>query len=250
MIPYNMNLDFILENDLNIVYHLNDIAKKYVLTIENKTFLNIMKKFYKEFGTTTQTDSYKEHFLDEYFLDKNISEADRMGYNASSYTVGYITYMPYTDTEEKELVGTLSNYLSGFEDIYAVDFKLKAYDSIELLKKDLSNGTIDVAFANFNTNGMNIDTLYTPSLFKEEYVVLSKDKFVVNSIKSLRDKEVSILKDSYINDLVTASGIKYKAYNNTDDLIRNVSSDTVLVIDKDTYEYYRARKLNDFNELY
>lgn len=173
-----------------------------------------------------------------------------MGYNASSYTVGYITYMPYTDTEEKELVGTLSNYLSGFEDIYAVDFKLKAYDSIELLKKDLSNGTIDVAFANFNTNGMNIDTLYTPSLFKEEYVVLSKDKFVVNSIKSLRDKEVSILKDSYINDLVTASGIKYKAYNNTDDLIRNVSSDTVLVIDKDTYEYYRARKLNDFNELY
>ena len=193
---------------------------------------------------------YKEHFLDEYFLDKNISEADRMGYNASSYTVGYITYMPYTDTEEKELVGTLSNYLSGFEDIYAVDFKLKAYDSIELLKKDLSNGTIDVAFANFNTNGMNIDTLYTPSLFKEEYVVLSKDKFVVNSIKSLRDKEVSILKDSYINDLVTASGIKYKAYNNTDDLIRNVSSDTVLVIDKDTYEYYRARKLNDFNELY
>lgn len=250
MIPYNMNLDFILENDLNIVYHLNDIAKKYVLTIENKTFLNIMKKFYKEFGTNMQTDSYKEHFLDEYFLDKNISEADRMGYNASSYTVGYITYMPYTDTEEKELVGTLSNYLSGFEDIYAVDFKLKAYDSIELLKKDLSNGIIDVAFANFNTNGMNIDTLYTPSLFKEEYVVLSKDKFVVNSIKSLRDKEVSILKDSYINDLVTASGIKYKAYNNTDDLIRNVSSDTVLVIDKDTYEYYRARKLNDFNELY
>ncbi len=250
MIPYNMNLDFILENDLNIVYHLNDIAKKYVLTIENKTFLNIMKKFYKEFGATMQTNSYKEHFLDEYFLDKNISEADRMGYNASSYTVGYITYMPYTDTEEKELVGTLSNYLSGFEDIYAVDFKLKAYDSIELLKKDLSNGTIDVAFANFNTNGMNIDTLYTPSLFKEEYVVLSKDKFVVNSIKSLRDKEVSILKDSYVNDLVTASGIKYKAYNNTDDLIRNISSDTVLVIDKDTYEYYRARKLNDFNELY
>ena len=250
MVPYNMNLDFILENDLNIVYHLNDIAKKYVLTIENKTFLNIMKKFYKEFSSQMQTSSYKEHFLDEYFLDKNISEADRMGYNATSYTVGYITYMPFTDTEEKELVGTLSNYLSEFEDIYSVDFKLEAYDSIEELKKDLSNGVIDVAFANFNTNGMNIDTLYTPSLFKEEYVVLSKDKFVVNSIKSLKDKEISILKDSYINDLATSSGIKYKAYNNTDDLIRNVNKDTILVIDKDTYEYYRSKKLSDFNELY
>ena len=240
IVPYNMYMDFILKNDLHILYHLSDISKKYVLTIENKTFLDIMKKYYLGNQKNKQQTSYKTNFLSEFFYDKEITEADRMSYNSSSYNVGYITYMPFTGKEEKDLVGTLSNYLSGFEDIYAVDFKLKAYDSIELLKKDLSNGTIDVAFANFNTNGMNIDTLYTPSLFKEEYVVLSKDKFVVNSIKSLRDKEVSILKDSYINDLVTASGIKYKAYNNTDDLIRNVSSDTVLVIDKDTYEYYRA----------
>ena len=250
IVPYNMYMDFILKNDLHILYHFSDISKKYVLTIENKTFLDIMKKYYLGYQKNKQQTSYKTNLLSEFFYDKEITEADRMSYNSSSYNVGYITYMPFTGKEEKDLVGTLSNYLSGFEDIYAVDFKLKAYDSIELLKKDLSNGTIDVAFANFNTNGMNIDTLYTPSLFKEEYVVLSKDKFVVNSIKSLRDKEVSILKNSYINDLVTASGIKYKAYNNTDDLIRNVSSDTVLVIDKDTYEYYRARKLNDFNELY
>ena len=101
-------------------------------------FFNIMKKFYKEFSSENQTKSYKEHFLDEFFLGKSISEADRMGYNATSYTVGYITYMPFTDTEEKQLVGNLSNYLSGFEDIYAVDFELKAYNSIDELKKDLS----------------------------------------------------------------------------------------------------------------
>lgn len=249
IIPYNMYMDFILKNDLNIIYHLNDIAKQYVLTVENKTFLSIMKKYYKTFSSELQTSSYKEHFLDEFFLNKNISEVDRMSYNASSYTVGYITYMPYTDTEDNELVGILSNYLSGFEDIFDVDFKLISYNSIELLKKDLSNGIIDVAFANFNTSGMNIDTLYTSSLFKEEYVVLSKDTFVVTSIKSLKDKEVSVLKDSYINDLVTLNNIKYKAYNNTDDLIRNVSNDTILVIDKDTYEYYKI-KFNDFNELY
>lgn len=250
IIPYNMYMDFILKNDLNIIYHLTDITKQYVLTIENKTFLNIMKKYYKSFSSELQTSSYKEHFLNEFFLNKGISEVDRMGYNASSYTVGYITYMPYTDTENKLLVGNLSNYLSGFEDTFEVDFKLVSYDSIELLKKDLSSGIIDVAFANFNTSGMNIDTLYTPSLFKEEYVVLSKDTFVVSSIKSLKDREVSVLKDSYINDLVTSSGIKVKTYNNTDDLIRNVNNDTILVIDKDTYDYYKTQKLNNFNELY
>ena len=36
-------MDFILKNDLHILYHLSDISKKYVLTIENKTFLDIMK---------------------------------------------------------------------------------------------------------------------------------------------------------------------------------------------------------------
>ena len=40
-----------------------------------------------------------------------------MSYNSSSYNVGYITYMPFTGKEEKDLVGTLSNYLSGFEDL-------------------------------------------------------------------------------------------------------------------------------------
>jgi len=250
MIPYNMNLDFILENDLNIVYHLNDIAKKYVLTIENKTFLNIMKKFYKEFGTTMQTDSYKEHFLDEYFLDKNISEADRMGYNASSYTVGYITYMPYTDTEEKELVGTLSNYLSGFEDLFDVDLKVKYYNNIEELKKDLSSGELDLAFANFNKNGLNIDTILTTNLFEEKYVVLSTEPFAINSIKGLKDKEVITVKNTYINDYLNTNSIKNTGYNNTDDLLRNIKNKSIVVIDKATYDYYKTRKFSDFKVIY
>lgn len=250
MIPYNMNIDLILENNLNILYHLNDISKKYVLTIENKTLLNIMKKYYKDFSKNKESSSYKEHFLEEFFLDKNITEAEKASYNASSYNVGYIEYMPFTGSENKKLVGNLSNYLVQFEDIYDVDFKLLSYDNIEELKKDLSSGIIDVAFANFNTEGLNIDTIYTPSLFKEEYVVLSKDNFTVSSIKSLREKEVSTLKESYINDLLIANNIKHKDYDSTDQLLRKLSNDDTVVIDRDTYEYYKASKLSDYNELY
>jgi hypothetical protein len=81
--------------------------------------------------------SYKNSFLDEFFLEKNISEVDRMGYNSNSYTVGYITYMPFEDTDNNEFVGTLSNYLSEFEDLFDVDFKLISYDNIADMKKDL-----------------------------------------------------------------------------------------------------------------
>ena len=59
IVPYNMYMDFILKNDLHILYHLSDISKKYVLTIENKTFLDIMKKYYLGYQKNKQQTSYK-----------------------------------------------------------------------------------------------------------------------------------------------------------------------------------------------
>ena len=249
-IPYNLYIDCILKNDLNVIFRLSDLSKKYVLTINNKTFLSIFNKYYLKFEKDNLELSYKNNFLNEFFLDKNISEVDRMGYNSSSYIVGYINYMPFEDTDNNEFVGTLSNYLSEFEDLFDVDFKLISYKNIATLKKDLSNGELDLVFANFNSNGLKIDTIYTSSLFKEEYVVLSKDTFVIDSIKGLRNKNVMTIKDSYIGDMLSSNGISYKAYNNTDDLLRKVNNDSVVVIDRDTYNYYKVRKFSDHKEIY
>lgn len=250
LIPYNMYIDYILENDWNILFHLNDLTKKYVLSIKDKTFLNIMKKYYMKYSIENQVISYRNNFLDEFFLNKNITDVDRNQYNSNPYNVGYITYMPFEGQEEGDFVGTLSNYLSEFEDIYNVDFKLTLYNNVGELKKALSAGELDLAFANFDTSGLNIDTIYTASPFKEEYVILAKDAFVVNSIKSLKNKEVLGIKDSYINNLATSNGIDFKSYNNTDDLLRNIGNNSVLVIDRDTYDYYKTIKFSDYNELY
>ena len=250
IVPYNMYMDFILKNDLHILYHLSDISKKYVLTIENKTFLDIMKKYYLGYQKNKQQTSYKTNFLSEFFYDKEITEADRMSYNSSSYNVGYITYMPFTGKEEKDLVGTLSNYLSGFEDLFDVDLKVKYYNNIEELKKDLSSGELDLAFANFNKNGLNIDTILTTNLFEEKYVVLSTEPFAINSIKGLKDKEVITVKNTYINDYLNINSIKNTGYNNTDDLLRNIKNKSIVVIDKATYDYYKTRKFSDFKVIY
>ena len=249
VIPYNMYVDYILENNFNILFHFNDIYKKYVLTINDKTFLNIMKKFYNLYGKDSQVDSYKKHFLAEYFLDKKISDVDKIGYNSSQYIVGYIDYMPYSGGESSEFVGTLSNYLSSFEDIYDVDFKLYRYNSVNELKTALSHGEVDLAFANFNTKNMNIDIINTPSLFEEEYVILSKDKFTADSIKSLKGKDVTTINGTFINDLLTSNGIKYTLYDNSSELIKLIGNN-IVVIDKDMYEYYRNTKFSDFYEIY
>lgn len=250
IIPYNLYIDFILENDMNILYRLSDISRKYVLTSENKTFLSIFKKYFLKFEKEKMIDSYKTHFLNEYFLDNKISEVDRMGYNASSYNVGYITYMPFTDNENSEFIGTLSNYLSGFEDLFDVDFKLIRYDSLADMKKALSHGELDLVFANFNGSGLNVDSIYSGSLFKEEYVVISKKPFVVDSVKSLKNMEVITVKNSYIYDFLSNNNINVKGYDNTDELLRKTSSESIVVIDRATYDYYKVRKFGEYNELY
>ena len=250
LIPYNMYIDVILNNDLNILYHLSDISKKYVLTVQNKTLSSIMKKYYLQYSEKLQKEAYKSNFLDEFFYDKKISEADRLGYNSSSYNVGYISYMPFEGREEKDFVGTLSNYLSDFEDLFDVDFKLISYNNIADLKKDLSSGELDLVFANYNLNGINVDIINTNSLFKEEYVILSKDTFIVNSVKSLKDREVSVVKDSYIYDFVNNNGVRTKTFDNNEELCRSLSSNSVVIVDKDTYNYYKNKKFNDYNVLY
>ena len=250
-IPKTMYLDEILTNELNIVYHISELYKKYIITINgNNTLRSILNKYWMIYKKETFEGKYKTYFLDTIFKYQQITEAERMSYNGSPYTYGYVTNMPFENTINKEFVGTLSNYLSGFEDIADVDFKIVGYNNIIELKQALSRGEVDIVFANFNTNGVNVDTLKTTSPFKEEYVVLSKENIVVNSIHSLKGYETYTVKNTYLYDYLTKSNITVKGYNNTDDLLRNIRNDSIVVIDKDTYEYYKNTKFKEHKIIY
>ena len=58
-----------------------------------------------------------------------------MSYNGQPYTYGYVTNMPYENTINKEFVGNISNYLSGFEDIADVRFDLNESQVARLERK-------------------------------------------------------------------------------------------------------------------
>ena len=190
-IPKTMYLDDILTNDLNIVHHIDDLYKKYILTVEkDNTLKSILKKYWMIYNKEHLDEKYKTYFLNTLFKYEEISEAEKMNYNGSPYTYGYVTNMPFENTINKEFVGTISNYLSGFEELANTDFKIVGYKSIVELKEALSHGEVDLVFANFNTNGVNVDTLKTISPFKEEYVILSNTPLVVNSIRSLKEYEI------------------------------------------------------------
>ena len=245
--PKTMYLDELLTNDLNIVYHISELYKKYVITInKDNTLKSILYKYWMIYSKTLKEEKFKTYFLNTIFKYEDISETEIMSYNGSPYTYGYVINMPFENTINKEFVGTISNYLSGFEEIADVDFKIVGYNSILELKQALSHGEVDLIFANFNTNGVNVDILKTISPFKEEYVILSKKTLIVNSIRSLKGYELYTVKNTYIYDYLASNNIATKGYNNTDDLLRNIKNDSIIILDKDTYEYYQNTKFKNY----
>jgi len=251
LLPFNQYLEIILENDLNILYHLNEINKKYVLTVKNdKTLLNILKKYTLKYTEEFYSETYKSNFVDLFFDSKKISDEEKMSYNANSYVYGYVTNVPYEIKEEDYFGGILSNYLSGFEDLFDVDFRTVRYNNVLELKQALSNGEVDLIFGNFNTSGVNIDKINTISLFDEEYVILAKKTGYLNSVRSLKDNEVYTILNSYLYDYLNRNGIKAVGYENTDELIRNIDENWIFAVDLDTYNYYKNKKLSSFNIIY
>lgn len=250
-IPKIMYLDEILKNNLSIVFHINEIYQKYVLTVkDNNTLKSILNKYWMIYDKDYRDVKYKEYYLDTVFKYQDITEAERMSYNGSAYTYGYVINMPYENSVNKEFVGTISNYLSKFGDIADVDFKIVGYKSVLELKQALSYGEVDIIFANFNTNGVNVDTLKTISPFEEEYVIVAKDPVVINSIRSLKGYDIYTVNNTYLYDYLTSNGINILGFNNTDDLLRNIRGDSIVLLDRDTYEYYRNSKFKDYKIMY
>ena len=251
ILPKNLYLDEILKRDLTISYHLYDIYKNYLITVnKDKTLRSILNKFTMIYLKEYEKEDYKTSFVNTFFKYRKLSEAEKMNYNSSNYVYGYVVNMPFENTVNKEFVGTISNYLSGFEDLVNVDFKMVGYPDVNSLKQAFSRGEVDLLFNNFNINGVNVDVLNTISPFKEDYVILSKENYVVNTIRSLKGKTVNVVANTYLYDYLGQNGINQLAFSNTDDLLRGVKNDSIIIMDLDTYEYYKDRKFKNFKVIY
>lgn len=251
ILPKNLYLDEILKRDLTISYHLYDIYKNYLITVnKDKTLRSILNKFTMIYLKEYEKEDYKTSFVNTFFKYRKLSEAEKMNYNSSNYVYGYVVNMPFENTVNKEFVGTISNYLSGFEDLVNVDFKMVGYPNVNSLKQAFSRGEVDLLFNNFNINGVNVDVLNTISPFKEDYVILSKENYVVNTIRSLKGKTVNVVANTYLYDYLGQNGINQLAFSNTDNLLRGVKNGSIIIMDLDTYEYYKDRKFKNFKVIY
>lgn len=252
IIPNNLYMDKILSSEeMNIIFHINEMTRKYVLTVNgNNTLYNIMNKYYNKFDKEYFSNSYNKNFINLFWTSKKLSDQEKASYNSNSYSYGFVENMPFESVIDNQYVGVLSNYLKEFSLLADVDFRFVEYKSIEELKNDLSAGELDVAFANFPLNNLNIDTIKSVSPFEEEYVIVSKKDLLLSSIKSLKGQEVMTIKNSKLDSLLIDNYISSKRYDNLEELFSHVDNNSIILIDYQTYMYYQNQKLEGYNILY
>lgn len=250
VLPNYEYMDIILKNKLNIVYHINDLKKKYILRTKDETVYNIFKKAYQNYINEEYIEDYSENYINAFFNATNASDLDRKNYNAKSYKYGYVINMPYENYTNGEFVGTISNYLKEFEKKANVEIEVVRYDNIDDLKVALVSGEVDFALGNFNYDNLNMEIYKSNTLTQIDYLVVSKKDLIINSIKGLKNEKTSIVLGSKLHELCITNDIKTKKYANTDELLRSLDDNSVAIIDKETYKYYKDNKLKKYKIIY
>lgn len=251
IIPYNMYLDKILNNDYYIVYNFKDIYDNYVLTLSenNETVNNIIKKYIDLWKSNKFNEYYSNEFNELYFESKDVSTKSQADFKGKIYTYGYVENLPFENVINDQLVGINGEYINSFASLADIELDYKKYNSIKELKKAFNENKIDIMFNNFD-NSNNITGAYkTASIFNEEYVIITNvnNNKVFDSIKSLKGETVYILKDSLLIDYVNKNvEVQIKTYENNKKLLNNLEDDMIIVMDYDNYNYYKNTKLDKF----
>lgn len=250
VIPNVMYMQEIVKNNLSILYHIGDISKKYVLEVTDNDLYSIISKFYLDYKDKYLTDSYSTGFLDAYFDNSSYTDVDRVNYNSSVYTYGYVVDMPFENADNDKFVGIISNYLKEFQSIANVELKVVRYNNNSDLKQALINGDIDFAFGNFDLKSLGSSFYITNNVVNSSYVVLAKEHINIGSLASLKKYEVSAVENSKLDEALKLKGINAIRYSDTDSLLRGIKDSDIILIDKEMYNYYSSEKLSDYMVVY
>ena len=250
VLPSNKYMDVILKNKYQVSYHLTDLKLNYILRAKDETIYQILKKSYLNYIKNEYETDYSKNYLKLYFDSTNTSDLLRKNYNAKTYKYGYVVNMPYENNVQNEFVGTISNYLKDFNKVARTDIEVVAYKSIDELKSALIRGKVDFALSNFDYSTINLKYNLTNSIADLKYVVLSKKDYFMNSVKGLQSQKVTTVKESKLYQLCKENSVQTLSYDNTDELLRNIDDNSIILLDKQTYLYYKDNKLKDYKINY
>ena len=255
IVPKNIYIKPILKNNYYIVYNISDIYTNYVLKVngKEKVLNSIIKKYYIRWKKNGFDKSYNERLFNLYMDQKGLDEIAKADFTSKDYIYGYVRNVPYETEINNEFIGYNSEILDDFATSLKVTFKVKEYTSIEDLTKAINDGKVDLAFNYYDFKNITNKVDYTTSTYNEKLVVLTSINNLtttMNSFVSLRDKNVSMLDNKIANYIEDNTSADVKKFKKASTLFNSLNDDSIVILDYNTYNYYKNNELNSFKVIY
>lgn len=252
IIPMYKYLDEIVKNDYEIIFHMDGLYSYYCLDLPegNETLSNIFSKFYYRWETTA-TKKINEYFLDLYYTTKNYTEIEKESITNDDLIVGYIENLPYEGMIRRNFTGLTDTYLSKFADMTGVTYKYIKYSDTKKLGEALDDKKIDLALNYYSLGNKNYTSSRT--LGPTEYVVIAHvdNNLVVNSLYSLNNTEVNMLSNMNLKyNMASKNLFEIKDYANVKTMLKNIDKTSVIIIEKEVYDYYKDKELKNYSIRY
>lgn len=236
-------LDKIIEKNYNVINVLNDLSRKYVLSLgkNDKDFNNIINKFYQKWQTEELIKSYNKELFDLYTLIKQIDDKTKTEFISKRYVYGYLETIPYDRFSKNELLGISGEYLNNFMDFSKVEFSFKGYNNSKELNEAFLSGEVDFAFNYYDLkkiNGKNTNDI----VYSDYYILTKKNNVVIDTLKSLKKETYLIEGTKLAKEIKDNSNFLVKEVKNPIDL----KDKEIIIVDNNTYIYYKDKIFNEY----
>ena len=249
VVPQTEYLNDVLASDnLNISYNLNDLPVYYTISLGSNDKLNtIITKFYNKWKKDDFIKSYDDNFVRTYFDGSKISALEEQQFKSKNYKYGYIINTPFDTVINKNNEGINYDVIKGFASLSGITIDFIEYGSYDDLIKAFNNNEID-----FFMNGSSIkldDNVYdTISIYDEKIVIVSHNDndLIIDSVNSLKDKDVYAIKNSKIANYLEERGVNVIESSNTSSMLNKLDKNSIIALERVAYNYYRQKNLNEY----
>ena len=251
ILPLYRYIDSIIYDDLNIIHHLDGLNYYYTLSMpQNGDRLNdIFTKFLNRWQGELDK-SINLNLIEIYYTANELSDVQKESIVNDDYIVGYIENLPIEGKINREFNGLSNIYLKKFSEFTGATYKYVKYNNVNDLVNALNKKKVDLAYNYYSINNSNYET--TVGLGNTKYVLLAHNSndFITNSLSSLKNVKVKMVGGTNLSNYIEQNGAVLDKYENYEDLFKDLNEYDLIIIEKESYEYYKNDDLSEFSIRY
>lgn len=248
--PILRDIDKILSNNYEVIYHFGDIKYYYYFEGAKDNILSsIIKKYFNNWNKKYFNEIFNSNELITFTEALNLTDADISELKSVKYNYGFLNHNPYEIITGGNFGGIVAVYLKNFSDFANVDFNFKKYSNSKKFQKALDNGDIDLYY-DYYIYDNKLENLSSHEGINVDIIVPSKNNLTINILNTL-DEMVYVQKNSKIARYFKMNtGLKIGYYDNQKDMLKLAKKGKIIAIDNAMYEYYHKNSLKNYESRF